>query len=223
MRLPEDFTKEPPSKERLLSEEDPFVQYIVVRKSSLYDQNELLTSALKAVLAAETELAPKEEFKDSFDAWWNAAFRKVVLKAKEKHWQELASLSGTVSFGQVLATAPVQKSQRKEFFYKLPGLQVFNEDLDFSAFDRPETDADFLLYIQADMSLGKALAQVSHAVLKFSVEHQVPFGELQKASFAFVDNRLNQESVAGKKTSFIQDAGLTELVPGTKTVQIVQS
>jgi peptidyl-tRNA hydrolase len=197
-------------------QEDPLVMHIVIDYKSCFSKQELYYDVLDASLAAERELSVQAEFKEQFDQWWDNSFRKIVLKAKPGKWQAIAARPDVITSGQVIVCTPVRRSQRDSVFSKL---QVLT-DLNQLENDLKTETSEINFLIKKEISLGKTIAQISHAILKHALTIQ---------DLYFIQNRskdcfsFNEAKEIQEKAGFtvIHDAGLTEVKSGTLTVAIL--
>ena len=194
------------------AQEDPWIMYLIVRKDFTGSSEDLLVEVARAALQAERVFAEDPEHLDAFNSWWDESFRKVCLKATTAHWQVLAEELPSVVNGAVLACVPFQRSQASKLLKK----QQVLTSMDLSE-NRPKA-ALLTYWMLEDMSLGKQAAQIAHAALKFSVEHQIDPQLLAAlpAQVIFCADPAEADT-SDCLVSEIQDAGLTEVEAGTLT------
>jgi len=200
------------------TQDDPWIMYLIVRKDWAGSREELLTMAARAAVQAEAQLLEQE--REAFDAWWAQSFRKVVLRADEKQWEQAASEIPSVINGAVIACAPLLRSQRPKLLTKLQALQ----DLPLEVASQSACHFGLNFYVLKDISLGKQMAQIAHAAMKLAVQQQVPFNRvaLMPMRVLYVDDpSLIVSTVDPEKLTVINDAGLTEVESGTLTTAAV--
>ena len=184
---------------------------VVTHEELTYD--ELVTAA--AVASCRNLVSCRQQ--PEVDLWLKGAFRKTVRRVKPAKFPALAAEFDTVveMDGRVVSAAVVPKPYR-EFSKKLAKLQVSGLTAPAGPahwFDSP----DLVVVLSSDlgMSVGKAAAQASHAVmaymLRFDVQH-VPQFSVQHAPAATLE-----ECALYDKAVQIKDAGITEVPPDSLT------
>jgi peptidyl-tRNA hydrolase len=215
-------------------QDDPWQMHLIVRKDREASAEELIAAAMRATLDCVEKYEEDPDHAEAFAAWFALSFRKVTLRAKEGEWKRLLEEQAGVADRDelVFVMPPMQKSAREPFLKKL---QVYNVEIPpLPGADKlPAAAMRLLLNGDAGMSLGKAIAQASHAVLilfrHLHDSHLLPLKEelgvweegerkicvgLEKGErFREIDNL--------PYVARVRDAGLTEVVPGTHTVLIV--
>lgn len=195
----------------------------------------LQTIAATAIASARAAcMADPDDF--AWKTWFNQAFTKTVRRAsKPSQIRRLAHDPQVASVFQVgLATAHAYAPMTYDQFPKhLRNLQVAGLDVDRSRdynqhFLRvpataPQADyIDPLVVINRDveMSTGKTAAQVAHALVAWT-RHLSELGRadwLSQSTLRVLYGDLDLDPEA--HTITIRDNGLTEVEPGTATVQI---
>lgn len=221
---------------------DPWVMYLVVRSDLDRTPAEVLLAAAEACVRVVHERAATDAHRAAFSEWSARSFRKVSVRAKGKHWDKLlreyAPREGAIATARaepvVCALVPRKRSTNDAF---LKGLQVYNPsdagpvEPTYAHEIKPPADAPapmlFALNPAVPMSLGKAVAQVGHAVLMCAtsafaqqntelfqrwIDAGYPCALLPRAPLVWERAR----SLRGSMT--VRDAGLTEVAPGSETV-----
>jgi peptidyl-tRNA hydrolase len=211
--------------------EDPYRMYLVVRRGAFDDLATGCVLAGAAAVACLRRFAVDPEHAEAVAAWRERP-GKVTLRARGGQWdqvlqQEDFSYAGDLDGAAVLALPPRRRSERSETLTRK--LQAFASDLEPVATtdDLPAPDAQgrmtYIINPALDMSTGKTMAQVAHAATMSAatgrVEAWVDAGcpgrvvvpKTQKAFDALCE-------ADGQLSAKVQDAGLTEVPPGTITV-----
>jgi peptidyl-tRNA hydrolase len=194
--------------------------YLVVRRGAF----EELGRAGELTGAAAVKCV--REFADDPNmAEWLPRPGKVVLRARGGQWDEtLAShqhaLAGDPDGEAVVALPPLRRSQRGPL---LERMQAMTSDLSPPPPDAPPTpDAvSYLINPRLEMSSGKTLAQIAHAAVmaadREDLEAWVASGcpaQVLKPPQTRFDGLCESPHLAAR----VEDAGLTEVPPGTVTV-----
>jgi peptidyl-tRNA hydrolase len=206
---------------------DPMRLYLVVRRGAFdrVDRAAALGGAAAVACVRRFEHNPRHA--ESFAAW-RPRPGKVCLRARGGQWDEVRAeehvLAGDPDGEGVLALPPRRRSQRGAV---LERMQAMSSNL---AGPPPAADPDdravtYLLNPEAEMSSGKAIAQVAHAAVMAAdtgaledwVAAGCPGRVLAPSPEAF--RALAQ---ARELAAEVVDAGLTELPPGTVTVRAVR-
>ncbi|WP_405061996.1 peptidyl-tRNA hydrolase [Kribbella sp. NBC_01505] len=199
---------------------------IRVEKNARPQQTDALEAAALAVLAilADDRSTGEGEWAAAMAAWQDHRIRKVVRRARGAEWRRAEALPGlTITHGtaEVRVFPPVPLDDVPKDLAKL---QVTGTD-----FDQPEPPAVPhpgvpVIWINPalQMSSGKTMAQVGHgahlAWLALSPQHRK---EWAAANFPLAVRKAAPGHWAQLlHTDFpvIQDAGFTEIDPGSRTV-----
>jgi peptidyl-tRNA hydrolase len=210
----------------LRDEEEPYSLPLILhleKDTSLQPSHEeALIASAKAIIALFDD-ERSEEGKEWFpylDKWMHGRIRKVARRARASAWDNVQNLDGvTVSYGKaevrVLLPHPLDN----------PPIEV--KKLQVSGLDLPKTSNSLendsknalALSINPDvsMSTGKSMAQIGHAT--------------QLAIFNTDEEKLSQWALSDRKVVLadwnsqdkwdaeIQDAGFTEVAPGSVTAR----
>jgi peptidyl-tRNA hydrolase len=156
---------------------------------------------------------------------WRPRPGKVVLRARGGQWAEVLesephALAGDPDGEAVIALPPRRRSQRGPL---LERMQAMTTDLAPPPADTPPKPGalTYLVNPRLEMSSGKTLAQIAHAAVMAAeqpdlerwVVNGCPAQVLKPPKSSFDDLCESPDLVAR-----VEDAGLTEVPPGTVTV-----
>jgi hypothetical protein len=195
--------------------QDPLRMYLVVRRGAFTDLStagELTGAAAVGCIrafAADPELAA-----------WRPRPGKVVLRARGGQWSELLEQEErkVVVADAVAALPPRRRSNRGAL---LERMQAMTSALEPPP-TRPEQDPDpakatYLVNPRVEMSSGKTLAQIAHAAVMAADDDPIWAGRGCPAEVAR-PSREDFERLCESAPIKVEDAGLTEVAPGTVTV-----
>jgi hypothetical protein len=198
--------------------DDPFRLYLVVRKGAFDDLATAGELAGAAAVACVRRFEHDPEHAEAFAAW-RPRPGKVCLRARtQSQWERVLASEPHAGEG-VIAIPPRRRSDRGPL---LERLQAHSAEM-----ERPPADAPpragaltYLLNPAAEMTSGKALAQLAHAAVMAAdsgeaedwVQAGCPARVLAPDAAAF------ERARAGHLLACVEDAGLTEVAPGTVTV-----
>jgi hypothetical protein len=198
---------------------DPLRMYLVIRRgafSSLAPAGELAgAAAVRCVREFAGEPLVDE---------WLPRPGKVVLRARGGQWGEVLdgephALAGDPDGEAVLALPPRRRSERGPL---LERMQAMTSELDPppAEADVPPGAVTYLVNPDVEMSSGKTLAQIAHAAVMAAdelgggwVAAGCPARVLRPPKRRFAD-LCGAPDLAAR----VEDAGLTEVPPGTVTV-----
>lgn len=202
------------------SAHDPLRMYLVIRRGAFTD------IARAGELAGAAAVRCTREFADDpLMREWRPRPGKVVLRARGGQWGEVLeaephALAGDPDGESVIALPPRHRSERGPL---LERMQAMTSELEPPPAE-PEPDADpraltYLVNPRLEMSSGKTLAQIAHAAVMAADRDPdwaaagCPARVLEPPPERFHE-LCTAESLAAK----VEDAGLTEVPPGTVTV-----
>ncbi|MCW2993843.1 MAG: peptidyl-tRNA hydrolase [Conexibacter sp.] len=211
-------------------DDDPFRMYLVVRRGAFGD---LETGGVLAGAAAVSCLRRFEEDEEHAEAIaaWRERPGKVTLRARGGQWdqvlqQESFTYAGDLDGAAVLALPPRRRSARSEVLTKLQAMaSELTPAPTTDAAPAPDQTAGRITYIinpSLAMSTGKTMAQIAHAAtmsaatgaLEGWVADGCPGRVVVPATQALFDALCTGDTLSAK----VEDAGLTEVPPGTITV-----
>lgn len=197
-----------------------------IPKQQAPGRNALLEAAAVAVVAACLDDRAGEEsaYAEALSNWYGARIRKIARRARNVHWDRAQLVPGvTAEVGSAQARAcmpsPVHRTDPL-----LAKLQIGGTDL--PAEELPATDpAKALIAVDASlgMSVGKAAAQVGHGSMLLAADMSLAaVSQWARTGFALQVRELPsaefQRLAAHPQAVVVQDAGYTEVAPGSVTV-----
>jgi hypothetical protein len=204
---------------------DPLRMYLVLRRGAIARLDRAGELAGAAAVACLRAFGDDPEHRDAIAAW-RPRPGKVCLRARTAaQWEQVLAephaLAGDAAGEAVAALPPRPRSLRGPL---LERLQAMSTALDPppACTDRDERIAvTYALNPDAVMSSGKTLAQIAHAAVmaaeKPDLEPWVAAGcpaQVLTPPAARFDSLCNEPGLAAR----VEDAGLTEVRPGTITV-----
>jgi peptidyl-tRNA hydrolase len=210
--------------------DDPYRMYLVVRRGAFDDLGTGCTLAGAAAVRCLRRFEQDEAWADAIRAWRQRP-GKVTLRARGGQWpalleQEDFSHAGDLEGAAVLALPPRRRSARSETLTRLQAMASELEPLPaLAATPEPDATGGRVTYVVNPaivMSTGKTMAQVAHAAtmsaatgrLEDWVAAGCPGRVITLERKAAFDELCAREDLSAK----VEDAGLTEVAPGTITV-----
>jgi peptidyl-tRNA hydrolase len=214
--------------------DDPYRMYLVVRRGAFEDLETGGVLAGAAAVACVRRFSQDPERAEAVQAWRERP-GKVTLRARGGQWEEVLrsedfAHAGDLDGAAVLALPPMRRSERSELIARK--LQAFASELSPppAVEAAPEPDPDgrmtYIVNPSLEMSTGKTIAQVAHAATMSAATGRVedwvargcPGRVVVPASRRLFDALCTD---AGRLSAKVEDAGLTEVPPGTITVLAV--
>src|SRR3954466_2636243 len=214
--------------------DDPYRMYLVFRRGACEDLETGGVLAGAAAVACVRRFAEDPERADAVRAWGERP-GKAAPRARGGQWNEVVrsedfTYAGDLDGAAVLALPPMRRSERSELIARK--LQAFASELTPppTLESTPKADADgritYIINPSLEMSTGKTIAQVAHAAtmsaatgrLEDWVVRGCPGRVVVPATRRLFDALCTDD---GRLSAKVEDAGLTEVPPGTITVLAV--
>ena len=221
----------PESVDARAAQDDPWVMYLVVRKEHSASLEGLLAAAARATFDVTARFADDPRYRDAFAEWSSRSFRKVWLRANEKHWPQVGALDSGEGRdeGEVVVRAlpPQRKSERSKLLVALQAYVAEVAELPSRASAVPG-DAPVMVFVlngAVTMRVGKMAAQIGHAVLlgahAFGAREPEAYGRWEAAGMPCAVRRATGQEWAAlqreEDCAIVRDAGLTEVAHGSET------
>ncbi len=197
--------------------------YLVVRRGALAELARAGELAGAAAVACVRAFATDPAHAGALAAWRDRP-GKVCLRARTApQWEavlaEPHAAAGDPAGEAVVALPPRRRSERGPLLERLQAMSSALAPAPAAGSARPDA-VTYLLNPDAPMSSGKTLAQIAHAAVMAAedpalapwVERGCPGRVLAPGRSAFA------RAAAGAVAARVEDAGLTEVAPGTVTV-----
>lgn len=206
-----------------------------VERADPPDRLAALSAAASASLGVLADPRAADEWRPALQEWLGSQIRKVARRARGAHWQAASTLPGvTVDRGgaQVRAFPPYPVDDTPAEIRRLQVGGTELQDLVRPGLIGPGTPV-LWLNPAARMSAGKAMAQVGHAAMLLATYcsadvltrwladglpvavRPAPAGLWRQLTDGPADPALRWRE---RRTVCVQDAGYTEVAPGTITV-----
>jgi peptidyl-tRNA hydrolase len=211
--------------------EDPYRMYLVVRRGAFEELEVGCVLAGAAAVACVRRFAADPRYAEAVAAWRERP-GKVTLRARGGQWTEVLeqedfAYAGDLDGAAVLALPPLRRSQRSETLARK--LQAFASELapvpTVDAAPAPDAGGrmTYIINPSLTMSTGKTMAQVAHAATMSAatgtVEAWVDAGCPGRVVVPKTRGLFDALCTGGATLSArVEDAGLTEVPPGTITV-----
>ncbi|MFJ9839598.1 aminoacyl-tRNA hydrolase [Kitasatospora sp. NPDC101155] len=206
-----------------------YVLPLVVRleKATPPGRTDALETSARAVLTllADPRVTEAEgEWAEQVTAWEDARIRKVVRRARGGEWRRAGELPGISLRGREAEVRVFPPIPLDGWPKELAKLQVSGTDLEETAeVGVPEPGLPVLwLNPELEMSAGKTMAQTGHAAqLAWWRLDDAQRKEWAEAGFALAVRTASPEAweeLVRSGLPVVQDAGFTEIAPGSCTV-----
>jgi len=202
--------------------------YLVTRRGAVAALEAACALAGAAAVSCLRRFGEDEAWREAVEAWRERP-GKVALRARGGQWdavlrEEDFAYAGDLDGAAVLALPPRRRSARSETLTKLQAMASELEPLP-EVDEIPAAGDGELLYVvnpSVEMSSGKTMAQVAHAATGAAATGRVeawvadgcPAKAVRPKTKALFDTACKSERLIAK----VEDAGLTEVPPGTITV-----
>lgn len=211
-----------------------------VEKNARPAQTDALETAARAVLAilADDRSSGEGEWAGAMAAWQDNRIRKITKRARGAEWRRVEALPGITITGTGAGAAQPETGEASPVAevrvfppsgvdvvpVELFKLQVSGTDFEDTAeLAAPEPGVP-VLWVNPDleMSSGKAMAQCGHAAqLAWWGLSSAARKEWAAADFALAvrtAGRAQWKELLATRLPVVQDAGFTEVAPGSRTV-----
>jgi peptidyl-tRNA hydrolase len=209
--------------------DDPYRMYLVVRRGAVEDLAAGCVLAGAAAVACLRRFGEDEAWQEAI-AEWKERPGKVTLRARGGQWDQVLreedfAYAGDLDGASVLALPPRRRSARSETLTKLQAMASELEPLPVVE-EIPNASAEgeilFIVNPSIEMSTGKTMAQVAHAATSAAatgnVEAWVANGCPAQVVVPKSEDTWRRACAGDRLVAKVEDAGLTEVPPGTITV-----
>ena len=207
-----------------VSSDDPWVMYYVVRKDAPLSRDRAMVLAGAGAVRCADRFRNHARWLEGFARWQGRA-RKVALRATADELDAIRAESDHVELDGVgICLPPCRRSDRAP---ALGELRAYTDGPRPKEDEPPQPDGPAMTYVVRPGLLktaGKAMAQAGHAALLCADElgprHPEAFQAWREAGLPGVVEEADAERWAELRPLgvVVQDAGLTQVAPGTETV-----
>lgn len=208
--------------------DDPYRMYLVVRRGAFEDLATGCVLAGAAAVACLRRFGEDEVWREAVEAWRERP-GKVTLRARGGQWdavlrEEDFAYAGDLDGAAVIALPPRRRSARSETLTKLQAMASELEPVEVVDAVPAPSDGELVYVInpEIEMSTGKTMAQVAHAATGAAATGEVEAWVAAGCPARVVvpkRARTFQETCGSERlVAKVEDAGLTEVPPGTITV-----
>ena len=206
-----------------LDETDPWSLPIILhtpRDVEITHEDAILAAARGvALLLSDERTAPDGEWHEALEGWMFGRIRKVVRRARTQKWQAIRELPGVDSvygnaFVRILLPHRVSSTPPEVACLQVSGLDLPRHEI--PSHGPGEFDLYIALNPNVDMSTGKSMAQAGH------IAHLATLTQDVTSLGDWMDNGLGTYLAHwndGPWAVEVQDAGFTEVIPGTTTAK----
>jgi hypothetical protein len=197
---------------------DPLRMYLVVRRGAFEDLSRAGELTGAAAVACVREFAGDAEL----DAW-RPRPGKVVLRARGGQWAELLGEEErmVVVDDAVAALPPRRRSQRSALLERMQAMTSSLEPPPEMA-DADPGELTYFVNPRVRMSSGKTLAQIAHAAV-MAADADEAWAEKGCPARVVLPAPEQFARLCASAEIKVEDAGLTEVAPGTVTVVALPS
>ncbi|MFG1620890.1 peptidyl-tRNA hydrolase [Kribbella sp. NPDC049227] len=197
-----------------------------VEKNARPAQTDALETAARAVLAilADDRSTGEGEWAEAMTAWQDDRIRKIVKRCRGVEWRRAESVPGITMTGVTAEVRVFPPTTVDAVPSELANLQVSGTDFEDPEDPTAPEPGVPVLWInpELEMSSGKAMAQCGHgAQLAWWALSTVGQKAWAAADFALAVRTASAarwESLLASGLPVVQDAGFTEVEPGSRTV-----
>jgi peptidyl-tRNA hydrolase len=208
------------------SEEFVLTLVLRVEKAERPGQTDALETAARAVLAilADERSVGEGEWAEAMRGWQDARIRKVVRRARGAEWRRAEALPGITVAGGTAVVRVFPPVPLDEVPKDLAKLQVTGTDLEDPEELPAVADGVPVLWVNPglEMSTGKTMAQVGHGVhLAWFELSDADRKAWQENGFRLAVRTATPalwKDLMASGLPVVQDAGFTEIDPGSYTV-----
>jgi peptidyl-tRNA hydrolase len=209
-------------------DDDPYRMFLVVRRGAFDDLETGGVLAGAAAVACLRRFGDDPEYGPAIAGWLERP-GKVMLRARGGQWdqvlrEEQLTIAGDLDGAAVLALPPRRRSERSEVLTKLQAMAAELTPPPTTE-DDPTPDPTRITYILnpgLTMSSGKTMAQIAHAATMSAatgtVEPWVAAGCPGRVVTPKRQASFDALCASPELSAKVEDAGLTEVPPGTITV-----
>ena len=190
--------------------------YLVVRRGAFEELSRAGELAGAAAVKCVREFAGEPELEE-----WRPRPGKVVLRARGGQWRELLETEerAIVVEGAVAALPPRRRSERGALLERMQAMTTELAPPPRAAEPGPG-ELTYLVNPGVEMSSGKTLAQIAHAAV-MAADGNDAWADAGCPARVVLPDPDDFAQVCREAPIKVEDAGLTEVAPGTVTVVVV--
>jgi peptidyl-tRNA hydrolase len=211
---------------------DPYRMFLVVRRGAFEDLETGGVLAGAAAVACLRMFGEDPEYAPAIEQWRERP-GKVTLRARGGQWRDVLesephAVAGDPDGASVLALPPRRRSARSELLTKLQAMASELTPVPTTP-EVPTRDRDgrmtYVLNPRLQMSSGKTMAQIAHAATMSAatgtLEQWVADGCRGRVLVPERQRTFDELCASPGLSARVEDAGLTEVPPGSVTVLAV--
>lgn len=197
---------------------------------------DLLIAAAQAVVAVcmDPRAGRDGAWRDALAGWYGHRIRKIARRARGLSWDHVQALPGCSATNGTAQARAFIPSAVGEVPHDIAKLQIKGTELPHEGEQVPTAEEiltaptpSVIIDDSLGMSVGKAAAQAGHASMLLAAAMDEDWAlSWAQAGFPLVVHELPQdvfaEVVADEAAVVVQDAGFTEVVPGSVTAAAVR-